>query len=209
MDEKLQKLTPVELPFGKTIYQSRYGQGISSDIASFIDTILSCTTDNQLNVLELGTGCGIIALMLKYYRPKWNVTGIEIQSHLVDIAQKNCEQSNLSVKFIHQDLISYNSINSYDLIICNPPYYKADSGRISPIRERAVSRHEILCSHSDVVNSINVNLKKKGSAYLLFPLKRESELTSCVNSYNMKLDRISAVSFVNKAKVMIYRIRNQ
>lgn len=209
MDENLSELKAVRLPFGKTIFQSAIGQGISSDIASLIETVLEHTVNEKKAVLELGSGCGIISLMLKYYRPAWQITGIEIQKHLSEISQQNSKVSDLDVRFLHYDLREYEDEELYDLIITNPPYYRINAGRISPQRERAISRHEVMCELRDVVNAIFRNLRPEGHAYLLYPQEREIELSDQVKGHYMELDRISSVSLIKKVRVMKYRIRKQ
>ena len=80
----------VELPFGKTIYQYKQGQSVSTDTELIVNAILS-EIHNQtpkIKVLELGSGNGIISIMLSHYRPNWEVTGLEIQSHLVTLAMR-------------------------------------------------------------------------------------------------------------------------
>lgn len=209
MDDRLDKLQAVELPFGKTIYQSINGQGISTEIAELVDIILEYETKSTKRLLELGSGCGIISIMLKHNRPSWQVTGIDIQNQLVELSLKNSNRCNLQIDFLHNDLRDFANSLPYDLIICNPPYFKTTEGRISPIKERAIARHEVMCTLEDVVLAIQRNLSDSGNAYLLYPQNREEELKDKTSSLDMELDRIAEVSLIKKTEVIIYRIKKK
>lgn len=207
MNIKQFELKQVELPFGKIVYQSKQGQGISSETAELINVILEQEKDEKISLLELGSGSGIISLMLKHYRQSWDICGIEIQEHLVEISQENSKSADEDVIFIEADLRNYSTIEKFDLIVTNPPYFKVNETRISPNRERAISRHELLCDLSDVIASIRRNLVFKGRAYLIYPQNRELELGEVVETMNMKLDKIREVSSLKKDRVIIYRVR--
>jgi len=109
--------TSVLLPFGKTIFQYTSGQAISSDTAFLVETILtSCKADNQ-NVLELGSGNGIISIMLSHYRPNWKIVGIEIQPELVELSKENAALSETNVNFQYADLRIFSNSNRFDPMI--------------------------------------------------------------------------------------------
>ena len=206
MDFLQLELKQVELPFGKIIYQSKYGQGISSETAELISELLKHEERADFRVLELGSGIGIMSLMLKHYRQSWSISGIEIQKHLVEISQENSRLAEENVNFYEADLRTYSEIDKFDLIVTNPPYYKVNESRISPSKERAIARHELLCKMSDVIAAIRRNLSNCGRAYLLYPQNREEELLEVVGTMNMKLDKIREVSSLKKNRVIIYRI---
>ena len=177
----------VELPFGKTIYQTAHGQSITSDTAFIVDLILQHYSDAQRSVLELGSGNGIISIMLAHYRSNWQITGIEIQPELVKLSKNNAEHANVKVDFQKTDLKDFHSTSQYDLIVSNPPFYPVRSGKISPIKERAISRHEILCEMADVFAAIKRNLNPNGIAFLLYPEERLEEAEKNAKKVDLKL----------------------
>ncbi len=205
--QELKNNKPVELPFGKTIYQTEQGQGISTDTAFLVKTVLEEEDGEIERLLELGSGNGVIAIMLKYYRTKWEIRGIEILEHLVKLARSNSELCGELIDFIQADIRDYNSIDKFSIIISNPPYFREDSGKISPVYERAVARHEILCSLVDIIHNLGRNLQPGGRSYLLNLSSREAEIRELAAQENMMLDKIFRnISFL-KSRTSIFRIR--
>ena len=197
-------MKPVKLPFGKTIYQTDHGQSVTTDTAFVVEAILQKNTEENLSVLELGSGNGIISIMLAHYRPSWQITGIEIQSEPAELSQQNAELAEVKINFEESDLRTFQSSSHFDLIVSNPPFYPIDSGRISPIQERAVSRHEISCNMSDVFQAVRRNLKKGGKAFLFYPEERLIDVEKNVKKVDLKL----ASKFImpterNKKKILM------
>lgn len=182
-------LKPVELPFGKTIYQTDIGHSITTDTAFLVETIQTQVTKKNLNALELGSGNGIISIMLSHCFLNWNITGIEIQPHLVELSIQNAKQVNSSINFIEADLRSYRSDNRYDLIFSNPPYFPREEGRISPKKERAISRHEITCDMFSVLKCVKRNLSLNGKAFILYPVGREQQLGKNAKKVDLKVKK--------------------
>ena len=197
-------LTPVQLPFGKTIYQTKDGHSITSDSAFLVKTITDQISQVNINLLELGSGNGIISIMLSHYHPKWKILGIEIQKHLIELSKNNSELSETTPTFTEADLRTFASLQKYDLIISNPPYFPKEDGRISPIQERAISRHEITCNMMDILECVKRNLKKIGSAFILYPQNRWDD----IDNFAKKVDLKTRKKFVldskeNKKKVIV------
>lgn len=197
-------LVPVQLPFDKTIYQTKDGHSITSDSAFLVEIISTQISQENINLLELGSGNGIISIMLSYYHPKWKTMGIEIQKHLIELSQENAKLSKTSPTFTEADLREFASSHKYDLIVSNPPYFPIDKGRISPIQERAISRHEITCNMLDIMKCIKRNLKKDGSAFILYPQNREQDLDDFAKKVDLKaMKKFVLYSEKNKKKVIV------
>ena len=184
----MNNLKSVLLPFGEEIYQTLDGQGISSDTQFLVDTILNEERFDECRLLELGSGNGIISIMLKYYHPNWQITGYEMQPHLVDLSKENASSLQLDINFIVQDIRDDNSSdNRFDLIVSNPPYIKVSDGRISPNRERAIARQEITCTMQNILKNVTNNLTDKGNAYLMYPENRLEELLETTKKVDLKV----------------------
>lgn len=201
-------MKPVLLPFGKTIYQTEHGQSITSDTAFVVETVLQQIPDKQLSVLELGSGNGIISLMLAHYRPNWQITGIEIQSELVKLSRKNAELAEVQVDFQEADLRKFQSTSKNDIIISNPPYFPANQGKISLIAERAISRHEISCKMIDIFQAVKRNLKLNGKAFLLYPEERLQEADKNVKKVDLKLASKFIMSAAKGSKKILLELMN-
>ncbi|MCK4653848.1 MAG: methyltransferase [Candidatus Cloacimonetes bacterium] len=197
---------PVNLPFGKTIYQTRSGHSITTDTEFIIRTILQKyrTPSKKFSVLELGSGNGIISIMLAHYCPEWQITGIEIQSHYVSLSKENAKLVDIKTTFIEADLKQFTSKNRFDLIVSNPPYFPKNKGRINPDIERAISRHEILCTMEDVLNSVKRNLKTQGKAYLLYPETRLNNIIQFAKKVDLKVtEKFILNASKNKNKILV------
>ncbi|MEE8398355.1 MAG: methyltransferase [Desulfobacterales bacterium] len=134
-------------------------------------------------VLDLGTGCGILSLILAYRFPEISLYGVEVQPDLAEIAVLNVNENRLGnrLTILCQDMVSLDKKAipvPVDLIICNPPYRKIDSGRINPNRQRAVARHEIQVKLKDIAATARRLLNASGRFITIYPAGRTTELLS-------------------------------
>lgn len=82
----------------------------------------STLTIDHLKILDVGTGSGIIPLVLKKYFPKAEISSIDFSEKALEVAKKNAEFHQLEVNFIHADYLKFDLKESFDIIISNPPY---------------------------------------------------------------------------------------
>ena len=145
------------------------------------------TPSPEENILDLGTGCGIIALILAYRWPSIHLTGLEIQTDLLDLARSNVNRNNFAdqVQVVGGDLREVQRLfasGSYDRVVCNPPYYRVGAARLNPDPEQAIARHELLASLSDIVKALDWLLVAGGRADFVYPADRTDELLDTLNS---------------------------
>jgi tRNA1Val (adenine37-N6)-methyltransferase len=131
------------------------------------------------SVLDIGTGCGIIPLLIVHREPTLKVTAIEIQYS--SQAQKNINQNKMEkqISLIHGDFLKEaKNLNpqSFDHIVSNPPYRKMQAGRINPDSGKALARHELSLSMSSLLDKSAPLLKKSGQITLAYPPERLGEL---------------------------------
>jgi len=132
-------------------------------------------------VVDLGTGCGIVPLIVAYRHPATHMFGIEIQKELADIADDNVRENGMqeTVRIVHGDMQTIQPAmfqGPVDIVVSNPPFHKAASGRINPNRQRAVARHEIRVTLLDVVKAAGDILKTAGLFVLVYTSERLPEL---------------------------------
>ena len=132
-------------------------------------------------VVDLGTGCGIVPLIVAYRHPATHMFGIEIQKELADIADDNVRENGMqeTVRIVHRDMQTIQPAmfqGPVDIVVSNPPFHKAASGRINPNRQRAVARHEIRVTLLDVVKAAGDILKTAGLFVLVYTSERLPEL---------------------------------
>lgn len=135
------------------------------------------------HVLDLGTGCGIIPLILAIKRPRDRITGVEVQEELARLARDNARENGMAdrIAVLHRDLkdVTPDEIGgTVDLVVSNPPYRAPGSGRMNRLGQRAVARHEILAALPDVVGAASRMLGISGRFAVIFPAERLPALLS-------------------------------
>ncbi|MCB5257880.1 MAG: methyltransferase [Candidatus Cloacimonadaceae bacterium] len=149
-------------------------------------------------VLDLGTGCGIIAISLAMARPSWKIMGLDIQPHLVELAKYNAELCSLKTEFQVADLCTFTAETPYTLILSNPPWQPLGRGKISPYPAKYISRFEVMCSMTDILSFLKRNLAIEGDALLLYPAFRIPELQALISKSSLDImDLIECAGFRN------------
>jgi tRNA1Val (adenine37-N6)-methyltransferase len=128
-------------------------------------------------VVDLGTGSGVIPLILAFRCAVSHVTGVEIQPSLAALARRNVEMNGFSslIRIVEEDLrlIRSESIGSpVSLVVSNPPYRRIASGRLNSEAEKARARHELLADLGDVARAAARLLPQKGRLALVYPARR-------------------------------------
>ncbi len=177
------------------IRQSRQGYRFNLDsliLAQFVS--LKSRTVN----LDLGCGNGIIALVLagRYPQSRWN--GLEVQPKLACLAEKNVAQNGLQRRVIidmgdARDIKKIYEPSSFDNIVFNPPYRKINSGRINPLPEKAIARHEISGSLRCFLSAAQYALKPGGRVFTIYPAQRMVDLISLFRGKNIEPKRMKMV----------------
>jgi tRNA1Val (adenine37-N6)-methyltransferase len=136
-------------------------------------------------VLDLGTGCGVIPIILAYRHPDIQVTAVEIQAELAALARLNVCANGMHdrIEVIEGDMrkLEQRRINGcVDWVVCNPPYRRPSSGRINPNTQRAVARHEIHIDLIQLVDTTRSMLKTGGCFVTIYPCERMVDLISAM-----------------------------
>lgn len=167
-----------------------------------IDTLLLANfihfSQDMLFAADLGSGSGILAFLLKYRNINLSVTGFEIQSELVELAQRNIKlnKSFENMNFEEMDVRDIPSRilpESYDLVAANPPYFQAGSGRIPARSSRASARHELNGTLKDFVEAATYLLPYGGRFCMVLPSSRFYELLDYLKEGNFGLKRLQFV----------------
>ncbi len=175
------------------LIQSRRGYRASIDAILLSDFV---TVKKGEIIADLGTGCGIIPLLLLSNRPAKFAVGIEIQPELAYQAVRNVKLNDFSDKMavIQGDFRSPPLAESFaDVVVCNPPYRKVDSGRINPDQQRAVARHELSASLEDILDCGRRILKPKGRIAVIYPAERMTDLLVGMRSRNLEPKRLRVI----------------
>lgn len=132
-------------------------------------------------VADLGTGCGIVALILAHRFPGIRLWGIELQPSLASLARRNVRENGLEdrISITEADLRTLRlqeRQRPFDMVVSNPPYRRRRSGRINPDPQKAIARHEIESRLSDVVAAARRLLKRSGRLVIIYPAERSADL---------------------------------
>jgi tRNA1(Val) A37 N6-methylase TrmN6 len=134
-------------------------------------------------LLDLGTGCGIIPLILTYRNPKVTAFGVELQKELAELAISNVNANHMQnrIQILQLDIRDLKPAmigGPVDLAVCNPPYRQADSGRLNAERQRAIARHELKLRLVDVLQAVRRMLQTAGRFVTIYTAERSVELLS-------------------------------
>jgi len=136
-------------------------------------------------VVDLCTGNGIIPVLLSAKIPASQITGVEIQKDVADLAFENVKLNKLTdkVNILNEDLKEvYNILgkSKFDVVTCNPPYRQAGCGVVNDTGTKAIARHEIKCSLNDVVYSAAMLLKPLGRFFMIHRPDRLCDIMCCM-----------------------------
>ncbi len=160
-------------------------------------------------VLDLGTGTGIIPILLEAKTGGSHFTGLEIQPDSADMARRSVAYNHLEEKIdiVTGDIKDASNIfgaSSFDVITTNPPYMVGQHGLANPDEAKAIARHEVLCTLEDIVRESARILKPKGRFYMVHRPFRLSEIFCCMTKYGIEPKRMKLVyPFVDKEPNMV------
>ncbi|MBI5558566.1 MAG: methyltransferase [Deltaproteobacteria bacterium] len=157
-----------------------------------------CRPRPQARILDLGAGCGVISLILCYRNPRIKVTALELQPRLAELIAVNIELNRFQerITLLEGDLRTtpvFFAPETFDWVVCNPPYGKLAAGRQNPDIEQAVCRHEIHAELTDIVRAISFNLKNRGRAALIYPASRAALLLSALKTAGLEPKKLQIV----------------
>lgn len=171
---------------------------------------------NNSTVLDLGTGTGIIPILLCGKTNLRKVVGIEIQQDVANMAKRSSQLNNLQDRFevVNTNIIDLKNIyekQSFDVIVTNPPYKKENTGITNENEAKLISRHEITANLEDFISISKDLLKDKGEFYMVHRPERLVDILSLMRKYKIEPKILKFVS-PNKNKepnlILIKGIKN-
>lgn len=178
-----------------TILQPRKGYRFALDAVILAGL---CVPRKSDTIVDLGTGCGVVPLILSYRKEGKFIYGVEIQESLAEFATRNVAINGMEdhVKIIAGDMrkvSEYFSHGSIDMVVSNPPYRKIKTGRINPDVEKAQARHEVLGSLLDVFKAAGYLLKPLGRLVVIYPAFRLAHLCVQAIFHNFAPKRLTPI----------------
>ena len=159
--------------------------------------------------LDLGTGTGIIPILLEAKTEGEHFTGLEIQEESADMASRSVALNHLEerIDIVTGDIKDASVLfgaSSFDVITTNPPYMIGDHGLSSSNQAKAIARHEILCTLEDVLSQSAKLLRPKGRFYMVHRPFRLAEIMSKMVAYGIEPKRMQLVyPFIDREPNMV------
>ena len=160
-------------------------------------------------MLDLGTGTGIIPLLMEAKYHCSHLTGLEIQEESADMARRSVALNDLQnrIDIVTGDIKEADQIfpaASFDCITCNPPYMIGQHGLTNPEEPKAIARHEVLCTLEDVVSRTAKLLKPGGHFYMVHRPFRLAEIMTMLVKYKLEPKRMQLVyPYIDKEPNMV------
>ena len=149
--------------------------------------------------VDLGCASGVISLLMLTREPALRVTGVEIHREAAALAEKNIRHNNLQERcnILCGDLRNYRQIfkaGAYDVVVSNPPYFPVERGEVSPDRDRAVARGELMCTLDDICAAAGWLCRWDGRFALVHRPDRLPEVFDSMQKAGIEPKRLRLVS---------------
>ena len=196
------------------IIQNKNGFCFGIDSVLLSDFSKNIKKDSK--VLDLGTGTGIISILLCGKTNLREIIGVEVQKEVYDMACRSAKLNDIEDKFklINENVLNLENIfeNGYfDVIVTNPPYKKQNTGITNENNRKLISRHEILANLEDFIRVSNKMLKDKGEFYMVHRPERMVDIFALMRKYKIEPKEVRLV-FSNEKNppkmVLIKGIKN-
>lgn len=166
-----------------------------------IDAVLLSSFAKALpgnKVLDLGTGNGVIPILMHGKNSDITCVGLEIQEVSARLAHKNTLINGISdevqiVKGDIKDAVNIFGSHKFDVVTSNPPYMNENHGIVNPESAKAIARHEILCTLEDVIKAAAGCLKVKGHFYMVHRPQRLADIIDIMRNYRLEPKRMRMV----------------
>lgn len=162
------------------------------------------------NILDMGTGTGVIPILLSAKIKASHITALEIQEESADMARRSVFMNDLSdlIEVVNGDIKEAGANfpkASFDIVTCNPPYMIGQHGLKNPDSAMAIARHEVLCTLDDVCKNAAAVLKPGGSFYMVHRPFRLAEIISTLQKYKLEPKRMQlAYPYIDKEPNMVF-----
>ena len=169
--------------YGLKIYQNKNYFKFSLDsilLAEFVKI------KKGMHILDMCTGNLPVPMILYTKENDLKLIGVEIQPEICDLAYKTIKINNLDdkIKIINQNVRDINLLEKFDVITCNPPYFKInDTSMLNDNNIKKIARHEVTVTLEEIIETAKKNLKENGTFYLVQRVNRFLETIELLNKY--------------------------
>ena len=159
--------------------------------------------------VDLGTGTGIIPILLEAKTKGKHFTGLEIQKEVAEMAERSVRLNHLEdrVDIVRGDIKEASRLfgkASFDVVTSNPPYMNDNHGLKNPDLPKAIARHEVFCTLDDVCREASLLLRSGGRFYMVHRPHRLAEIITALKTYRLEPKRMKLVHpFADKDANMV------
>ena len=155
-------------------------------------------------MLDVGCGVGTISLILKYRNPEAEIFALDIDPEICEICKLNSEKNSLPINVINADLAHENlSLNNFDLIVTNPPYFKENTSRVSSTKK--LSKFESM-PLDDWINFFLKKLSPRGSFAIIHDAARTDEIILALKNFREQIGAIEILPIYSRKNDVAKRI---
>lgn len=197
---------------GKGVFKARRFQVQQDRCAMKVSTdgiLLGCLASiaDARSILDIGCGTGLLSLMAAQRNANAFIDAVELN---VDAAEQAAENIGMSewagrIRVHNVDILNYEPGISYDAILCNPPYFEQDLR--SPDQGRNTARHDSDLDLKNLVAAVDRLLSPRGTASLILPVERYSELVEYLINKNLNINHICKIYYLKGGPLRRYVLR--
>ncbi len=185
--------TVEDLGNGLRIIQGQNEFRYGTDAVKLSDFAVIHTGDR---VMDLCTGTGIVPILLHNKQPEAQIVGLEIQEQMAAMAQRSVKLNNLTdkIEIVQGDVKKVReqfSAESFQVVTCNPPYMKNNTGKKNQRDSVTIARHELLCDLSDCVEAASYLLPSGGRFYMVHRPERLCDIMAVMRVKNVEPKRLT------------------
>ena len=189
------------------IIQKNDGYKYGEDTIILFKLFQESLNKKNIKLLDIGTGNGILPILLSDNEFLSEIIGIDIQRENIERAIKALELNKIRKNIIFEcmDIKEYKNSNYFDVIISNPPYMEENGKKINENEHKAISRHEIKLTLSEFISNAKRLLKPIGSLYFIHRTHRLVEIVKSLDKNNFSIKKIIFIySTKNNKSSMVF-----